>query len=228
MFKSDRPVDYDKARAQMVEQQFMARGISDEHVLTATREVPRHLFVPESQRPQAYTDRPLSIGFGQTISQPYMVACMTAALQLTGTEKVLEIGTGSGYQAAVLSQVARKVVTIECIKELADSASKTLADLGYECVDVVVGDGSIGLPTEAPFDAIMFTAAAPEVPLPLREQLADGGRIVGPIGSRVDQVLVRLQRRGDDWEREVLMAVIFVPLIGRHGWQDYQPGSTRA
>jgi protein-L-isoaspartate(D-aspartate) O-methyltransferase len=221
VFKSDKPIDYDKARAQMVEQQFMARGISDERVLDAMRVVPRHLFVPESQRSQAYTDRPLSIGYGQTISQPYMVACMTAALQLTGTETVLEIGTGSGYQAAVLSQVARKVITIECVTELAESASKTLADLGYDRVDVVVGDGSIGLPTEAPFDAIMFTAAAPEVPLPLREQLADGGRIVGPTGSRVDQVLVRMQRRGNNWERDVLMAVIFVPLIGKHGWKNY-------
>lgn len=205
----------------MVEQQFVARGISDERVLKAMLEVPRHLFVPESQRSQAYTDRPLSIGYGQTISQPYMAASMTAALHLTGTEKVLEIGTGSGYQAAVLSRIARKVITIECVAELAETASKTLSDLGYDRVDVVVGDGSTGMPTEAPFDAIMFTAAAPEVPPPLRDQLADGGRIVGPIGSRLDQVLVRLQRSGDDWEREVLMAVIFVPLIGRHGWQDY-------
>lgn len=223
MFKSKKPADaeYDEARARMVETQLVARGISDKRVLKAMREVPRHLFVPESRRSQAYYDRPLSIGHGQTISQPYIVAYMTASLELAGTENVLEIGTGSGYQAAVLSQVARRVTTIECIEELADSARITLADLGYDTVQVVVGDGSLGLPEEAPFDAIMFTAAAPEVPMPLREQLVDGGRLVGPVGSRYDQVLVRLRRRRNDWEREALGPVIFVPLIGKHGWQDY-------
>jgi protein-L-isoaspartate(D-aspartate) O-methyltransferase len=214
------PADYDEARARMVETQLMARGITDDRVLEAMREVPRHLFVPESQRSQAYYDRPLSIGYGQTISQPYIVAYMTASLKLAGTEKVLEIGTGSGYQAAILSQVAHRVITIEYIQELADSARKTLTDLGYDTVKVIVGDGSAGLPEEAPFDAIMFTAAAPEVPMPLREQLVDGGRLVGPVGSRYDQVLIRLRRSGDDWKREALTPVIFVPLMGRHGWQD--------
>jgi len=204
----------------MVADQLVARGISDERVLEAMRTVPRHRFVPESRRSQAYYDRPLSIGYGQTISQPYIVAFMTASLELTGEEKVLEIGTGSGYQTAILCQLARHVISIECVDELADSARKTLADLGYDTVEVILGDGSIGLPEEAPFDAIMFTAAAPEVPWPLQRQLADGGQLVGPVGSRYDQLLVRLRRRGADWQRDVLGPVIFVPLIGKHGWQD--------
>ncbi len=205
----------------MVMDQLVARGISDERVLEAVRQVPRHLFVPDSRRTQAYHDRPLSIGYAQTISQPYIVAYMTASLELTGEEKVLEIGTGSGYQTAILSRVARQVFSIECIKELADTARRVLGDLGYDTVQVIVGDGGIGLPEEAPFDAILLTAAAPEVPTPLRQQLADGGRLVGPVGSRYDQILVRLQRSGDDWVRETLGPVIFVPLTGKYGWQDY-------
>jgi protein-L-isoaspartate(D-aspartate) O-methyltransferase len=218
VFRSKKPVDYDEARARMVAQQLESRDVSDGRVLQAMRQVPRHLFVPESRRSEAYYDCPLSIGYGQTISQPYIVAFMTASLELTGEEKVLEIGTGSGYQAAILSRVARQVISIECIAELANSARQTLADLGYDNVTVALGDGSIGLPEEAPFDAIMLTAAAPDVPVPLSEQLVDGGRLVGPIGSRYDQVLVRLRRRGDDWMREMLKAVVFVPLVGQHGW----------
>lgn len=221
MFRDKQPEDFEEARARMVEEQMAARGISDERVLEAMRRVPRHLFVPESRRSQAYHDRPLSIGYGQTISQPYIVAFMTACLELSGDEKVLEIGTGSGYQAAVLSQVARQVISIECIEELANTARKALSDVGYDNVQVIVGDGSLGLPEEAPFDAIMLTAAAPDVPIPLQRQLADGGRLVGPVGSRYDQVLVRLRRVGGDWKREILVPVIFVPLTGRHGWQDY-------
>jgi protein-L-isoaspartate(D-aspartate) O-methyltransferase len=199
----------------------VARGILDERVIEATQQVPRHLFVPEARRAQAYDDRPLPIGYGQTISQPFIVAFMTASLELTGQEKVLEIGSGSGYQTAILSMLARQVISIECIKELADSVSVRLADLGYDNVQIMLGDGSLGYPDEAPFDAIMLTAAAPDVPLPLRQQLAEGGRLVGPVGSRYDQVLVRLQRRGDEWERETLGPVIFVPLVGKHGWRDY-------
>jgi protein-L-isoaspartate(D-aspartate) O-methyltransferase len=221
VLKNKKPVDYDEARARMVETQLVPRGIQDKRVLQAMREVPRHMFVPESSRSQAYYDRPLSIGHGQTISQPYIVAYMTAALALTGTEKVLEIGTGSGYQAAVLSKVAQQVISVECIQELAATAAGTLADLGYGSVQVVVGDGSLGCPDQAPFDAIMFTAAAPEVPMPLCGQLVDGGRLVGPVGSRYDQMLVKLRRCGDEWERETLTPVIFVPLIGKHGWTDY-------
>lgn len=221
MFKSKKPVNYDEARARMVQNQLVARGISDQRVLQAMQHVPRHLFVPEARRPHAYEDRPLSIGYGQTISQPFIVAFMTASLELTGEEKVLEIGTGSGYQAAILSQMARQVISIECIKELADSTRTRLADMGYDNVRVILGDGSVGLPDEAPFDAIMLTAAAPEVPLPLRQQLANGGCLVGPVGARYDQVLIRLWCYGAEWERETLGPVIFVPLMGKHGWQDY-------
>lgn len=224
MFRSKKPLDNDAARARMVSEiseELAARGMSDERVSRAMGRVPRHMFVPESQHPYAYYNRPLSIGYGQTISQPFVVAYMTAALELTGEEKVLEIGAGSGYQTAILSQMARRVISIECIQELADPARKTLADLGCENVEVIVGDGGNGLPEEAPFDAIMLTAAAPEVPLPLRHQMANGGRLVGPVGSRYDQFLVRLRRWEDNWEREVLEPVIFVPLMGKHGWQDY-------
>ena len=221
VFRSKKPVDYDTARERMVLEQLVERDISDERVLQAMREVPRHLFVPEDRRSQAYYDRPLSIGYGQTISQPYIVAYMTASLELTGEEKVLEIGTGSGYQTAILSRVARQVITVECIQELADLARTRLAKEGYDNVQVFLGDGGAGLSAEAPFDAIMLTAASPEVPWPLRQQMAVGGRLVGPIGSRYDQVLVRLRRCGDDWEQELLGPVIFVPLTGKHGWQDY-------
>jgi protein-L-isoaspartate(D-aspartate) O-methyltransferase len=205
----------------MVTQQLESRDISDQRVLQAMRQVPRHLFVPEDRQNEAYQDRPLSIGYGQTISQPYIVGYMTAALALSGDEKVLEVGTGSGYQAAVLSRVASQVITIEYIPELADTARTALAKLGYDNVEVLVGDGSAGWPEEAPYEAIMFTAAAPEIPAPLRDQLADGGRLVGPIGSRYDQVLVRLWRISNEWKTETLKAVIFVPLVGEHGWRNY-------
>lgn len=221
MFRSNKPIDYEQARARMVRDQLVARGILDERVIEVTRQVPRHLFVPEARRSQAYEDRPLPIGYGQTISQPFIVAFMTASLELTGQEKVLEIGSGSGYQAAILSLLAREVISIECIKELADSVRVRLVNLGHDNVRVVLGDGSLGYPDEAPFDAIMLTAAAPDVPPPLREQLADGGRLVGPVGSRYDQVLVRLRRYGDKWKRETLGPVIFVPLVGQYGWRDY-------
>jgi protein-L-isoaspartate(D-aspartate) O-methyltransferase len=220
VFRNKKPVDYDKARARMVDEQLVTRGVTDERVLQAMREVPRHRFVPESRRSQAYQDRPLSIGYGQTISQPYIVAYMTSLLELTGEEKVLEIGSGSGYQTAVLSRVARRVISIECIKELADSARRILEELGYDTVEVILGDGGAGLPEESPFDAILLTAAAPEVPIPLREQLIDGGRLVAPVGSRYDQILVRLRRCGAGWERETLGPVIFVPLTGHHGWRN--------
>jgi protein-L-isoaspartate(D-aspartate) O-methyltransferase len=204
----------------MVETQLVSRGIQDESVIQAMRQVPRHLFVPESRRDQAYHDRPLPIGQSQTISQPYIVAYMTAALQLTGREKVLEVGTGSGYQTAILSRLAETVISIERIESLATTAMERLASLGYDNVRCVVGDGSQGYPDEAPYDAIMMTAAAPQVPGPLREQLAEGGRLVGPVGGRYDQLLVRVWRRGDRWDRETLVPVIFVPLVGTHGWQD--------
>jgi protein-L-isoaspartate(D-aspartate) O-methyltransferase len=218
---SDLNFDFNRARAHMVQDQLIARGISDERVLRAMREVPRHEFVSEGRQLQAYDDRPLSIGYEQTISQPFIVALMTEALQLEGHEKVLEIGTGSGYQAAILSRLAHQVISVEYIPDLAQTARSCLAKLGYNNVNVIVSDGSIGYIEEAPFDAIMLTAAAPELPLTLKQQLAQGGRLVGPVGARYDQVLVRLQRHAGKWEREILGPVIFVPLVGKHGWQDY-------
>lgn len=212
-----RPTDYDQAREWMVEKQLALRGISDEGVLRAMRRTPRHLFMPQAQRPRAYDDRPLTIGHGQTISQPYIVALMTSLLELTGKEKVLEIGAGSGYQAAILSQVASQVYSIERVPELAAEARGRLADLGYANVQVIHGDGGLGLPEQAPFDAIILTAAAPEIPPPLYQQVKDGGLIIGPVGSRYEQVLVRLRRVGEEWKRETLTPVIFVPLTGKYG-----------
>ena len=179
----DRPVsesEYDAQREAMVANQIEMRGITDPRVLAAMRAVPRHCFVPEYQTKSAYRDSPLPIGQGQTISQPYIVALVTAELGLTGAEKVLEIGTGAGYQAAILGQLAREVITVERLSGLAKEAEALLAELGYDNVQVKVGDGTLGWPESAPYDAIMVTAAAPEVPEPLRWQLADGGCLLAP------------------------------------------------
>jgi protein-L-isoaspartate(D-aspartate) O-methyltransferase len=168
----------------------------------------------------AYRDSPLPIGQGQTISQPYIVAFMTEQLALTGSERVLEVGTGSGYQAAILSLLAAEVITVERFPSLAQEASELLGRLGYDNVRVKVGDGSLGWPEEAPYDAIMVTAASPDVPEPLKEQLAEGGRLLAPVGPRWTQELVRIRRTGGRLHTEVLMGVAFVPLIGEHGWQN--------
>jgi protein-L-isoaspartate(D-aspartate) O-methyltransferase len=193
-------------------------GIADPRVLAAMARVPRHRFVPEPQRRFAYADGPLPIGDGQTISQPYMVAAMTEALRLGGAERVLEVGTGSGYQCAVLAELAREVVTVERISELSERAGAVLADLGYTNVVRVVGDGTLGAPEHSPYDAIVVTAGAPAAPEPLLAQLADGGRLVVPEGGRGIQTLVRYTRRGRNIHTEALMQCMFVPLIGRHGW----------
>ena len=207
-------------REQMVERQIRARGVRDPRVLDAMRRVPRHWFVPPGEEDLAYEDRPVPIGYGQTMSQPYIVARMTELLNLRGDEKVLEIGTGSGYQAAILGLLAREVHTVERIPELAEQARKRLARLGLENVHVHIGDGTLGWPEHAPYDAILVTAAAPEVPQPLLEQLADGGRLVIPIGDRLYQYLERWTRRGQKFHRERFEPVAFVPLIGEHGWED--------
>lgn len=209
---------FEDARAAMVRTQIEARGLNDSRVLEAMRRVPRHVFVPETNLPSAYADQALAIGGGQTISQPYMVALMTAALGLAGGERVLEVGTGSGYQAAILGELAREVVTIERHRDLAVAAEERLKRLGYTNIRVVVGDGSRGLPEGAPYDGIVVTAGAPHVPAPLKAQLADGGRLVIPVGSSVSQDLLVLQRRGDEYEEWVREACVFVPLIGEHGW----------
>ncbi|MEE8162519.1 MAG: protein-L-isoaspartate(D-aspartate) O-methyltransferase [Anaerolineae bacterium] len=212
--------DYEKEREHMVESQLARRGIKDKRVLEAMRQVPRHLFIPEDMRSLAYCDGPLPIGHGQTISQPYIVALMTELLELTGQEKVLEIGTGSGYQAAILSRLARQVYSLERHAALAQQAEKVLAQLGYDNVVVRVGNGTLGWPEHSPYEAIIITAAAPEVPQPLPDQLADGGRLVAPVGSQWSQVLVKVRRQSDLLIRERLTAVAFVPLVGEYGWKE--------
>jgi len=192
--------------------------VRDERVLEAMRKVPRHVFVPPDLVDEAYEDHPLSIGKGQTISQPYIVALMTEALELEGNEKVLEVGTGSGYQTAILAELAREVYSIERIPELARDAERRLEDLGYTNVHIKVGNGTLGWPEEAPFDAIMVTAGAPKVPGPLKAQLADGGRLVIPVGSEFHQVLYRVKRQKDTFSEEALTSCVFVPLVGEEGW----------
>lgn len=206
------------ARRDMVDRQLRKRNISSLGVLEAMDSVPRHLFVPPEHIGDAYADTPLPIGMGQTISQPYMVAAMADALWPKGPEKLLEIGGGSGYQAAVLSLLAREVIAVESQPALADAARARLARLGYNNVRIETGDGSQGWPPDAPYDAILVTAAAPYVPPPLIEQLADGGRLVIPVGSATQQELLRIIKREGRTTRESLFACRFVPLLGRFGW----------
>ncbi|NLV24061.1 MAG: protein-L-isoaspartate(D-aspartate) O-methyltransferase [Deltaproteobacteria bacterium] len=214
-------MNFTTARNHMVERQIKARGISDALVIDAMLRVPRHLFVEEALQNQAYTDFPLPIGAGQTISQPYMVALMTEALLLAGGEKVLEIGTGSGYQAAVLSRIASQVFTIERNPVLARKARAILDSNGFSNISIRVGDGTLGWREEAPFDAIMVTAGAPAVVEEIQRQLAINGRLVIPVGSFKEQMLKRIIRLGAaEFREENLLSCRFVPLRGRHGWQD--------
>lgn len=198
----------------MVDYQIASRGVKDEHVLNAMRKVPRELFVREIDLGLAFFDGPLSIGFGQTISQPYIVAYMTEMLSLVSDDRVLEIGTGSGYQTAVLAEIAKEVYTIEIIDELSLGAQEKLRDLGYGNVFFRVGDGSEGWPERAPFDAIMVTAAPATMPERLMDQLADEGRMVVPVG-RFEQYLELIVRKGDEIKRDRLIGVRFVPMTGR-------------
>ena len=215
---------YRRQREQMVETQIARRGIADPRVLEAMRSVPRHRFVPPDLLASAYADCALPIGEGQTISQPYIVALMTEALELRGHERVLEIGTGSGYQAAILSKLAREVYTIERHAVLAKRAKELLDELGYHNVHVRVGDGTAGWPEEAPFEGIIITAAAPEVPQPLLDQLADGGRLVAPVGPAGFQNLVCVRKKGKRTTTRHLVPVAFVPLIGKYGWPEKKQG----
>lgn len=210
--------NFEHARNEMVARQIRERGIQSERVLNAMRSVPRHLFVPQTQILSTYSDEPLPIGAGQTISQPFMAAAMAEALLLEPDESVLEIGAGSGYQAAVLSLLAQKVTSVESQPELADSARDRLARLGYSNVSVQQGDGSLGWPLNAPYHAILVTAAAPAVPSPLIEQLAQGGRLVIPVGPAEHQNLLRLFKTKDGVTQQSLYACRFVPLLGRFGW----------
>lgn len=212
---------YEDRRQAMVDLQIAGRGIDNPQVLSAMRCVPRERFLGPEMRAQAYEDRPLPISEKQTISQPYIVAYMTAAMQLTGGGNVLEIGTGSGYAAAVLAEIANRVVTVERHKSLADRARKILHELGYDNVEVVQADGTLGWPEGAPYDGIVVTAGGPGVPRALKDQLAVGGRLVIPVGDQeTEQALVRITRVSEDeFHEEQLSRVRFVPLVGEAGWQ---------
>jgi len=217
MMSSDR---FAAQRAAMVEQQIARRGITDPRVLEALRQVPRHLFVPPEYASWAYGDGPLPIGSGQTISQPYIVALMTELLRLTGNERVLEIGTGSGYQTAVLARLAAEVYSVERHAALSGEAARRLEHLGAGNVHLRVGDGTLGWPEHAPYDGVLVTAAAPQMPEALLSQVKDGGRLVIPVGGRGSQRLECWQRRGRDFHKRVVSAVAFVPLIGAQGWPE--------
>ena len=208
----------DAERHRMVESQLRARGLLDERVLQAFEQVPRHLFVPEEIRYAAYDDMPLPIGHDQTISQPYIVALMISLLALQGDERVLEVGTGSGYEAALLGRLAAEVHTIELVPALGQQADLLLQDLGYTNIHVHIGDGSLGWPDAAPYAGIVAAAAAPHVPAPLMEQLSDGGRLVLPVADGYEQYLKVVVRTGKDYSERVVTAVAFVPMRGRHGW----------
>ena len=212
--------DYTAARLSMIRAQLQRRGITDTRVLQAMREVPRHAFVPLEWRHEAYSDRPLPIADDQTISQPYMVAMMTQSLALQGHERILEVGTGSGYEAAILSRLVAHVYTIEYFPDLAERARAVIQRLGYTNVQVITGDGGLGLPAHAPYHGILVAAAAPHVPQPLLTQLAEGGRLVIPVGSATSQELLIITRHGDDYPQERSVPCRFVPLLGQEGWAE--------
>lgn len=216
-----------RQEAQALAQRLAAHGIQDRAVLEAIARTPRHRFVAPEQRHEAYLDVALGIDCGQTISQPYIVALMTEAAQLTGQEKVLEIGTGSGYQAAILAQLADRVITLERWAELSRSARERLQQLGYRNIEFVEGDGTLGWPAEAPYDAILVTAAAPYIPPPLWQQLAEGGRLVIPVGPESGQELLQVTRRGTEPVSRKLCYCRFVKLIGAEGWATSDDCPTR-
>ncbi len=213
-------IDLNKARENMVRDQLIPRGIHDPRVLSAMRKIPRHWFMEEALWGEAYSDYPVPIGERQTISQPYIVALMTQALELKGQEKVLEIGTGSGYQTAILAELSRKVYSIERIRSLSQKARKIIDTLKYFNVVLKVYDGTLGWPEESPFDAIIVTAASPDIPVPLWKQLALKGRMVIPVGDRYSQSLKKITRTEEGFEEEDLGGVRFVSLIGEHGWKE--------
>ena len=212
--------DFSLARERMVKNQLIPRGINDERVLQVMGKIPRHLFIEEALAGEAYNDHPVPIGEKQTISQPYIVALMTEALELKGTEKTLEIGTGSGYQTAILAELSSRVYTIERIKSLLVNARELLAQLGYNNILFKAFDGTLGWKEYAPFDAIMVTAGSPSLPKPLIDQLADNGRIIIPVGDRYSQELIKVIRKGENLEQKSLGGCRFVNLIGVHGWSD--------
>ena len=208
---------FDKQRKQMVENQIKERGITSNKVINALQNVERHMFVPEENVQKAYEDRPLPIGHGQTISQPYIVALMTDMLDLNENDKVLEIGTGSGYQAAVLSEIVDQVYTIEIVEPLGKQARERLQKLGYDNVNVKIGNGYKGWPEQAPFDAIIVTAAPTEIPQPLKDQLAEGGKMIIPVGERFAQELVLLKKINGELRKKSIIPVRFVPMVDDNG-----------
>ncbi len=218
--KAGEMIDHQAARMKMVKNQLASRNIRDPNVLKAMGEIPRHAFVPPGLQQEAYDDNPLPIGEGQTISQPYIVALMTEMLELGGSEKVLEIGTGSGYQTAILCSLAKEVFSIERTPSLSKMAERILSDLGFENVKIVEGDGTEGWQENAPYDAIIVTAGAPKIPVALVDQLADRGRLVIPVGNRYAQVLNKVTKIGGETRIEEGAGCRFVDLIGRHGWTD--------
>lgn len=213
-------MDFAEARSVMVEEQLVARGIRDERVIDAFRTVPRHDFVPLEYMDEAYDDHPIPIGGGQTISQPYMVALMTQCLGLKGGERILEIGTGSGYQAAILSRIAKEVYSVERFVNLAREAQKKMDKLGYSNFRVKAGDGTLGWEENSPYDGIIVTAGAPAIPPSLLKQLKDGGRLVIPVGGQFSQVLTIAERHGADIKTAEAGGCVFVPLIGKEGWSE--------
>ncbi|MBS1232412.1 MAG: pcm [Nitrospirae bacterium] len=212
-------MDFEALRKFMVQTQLIPRGIRDRRVLDAMQKVPRHLFVDEAMQFKAYDDMALSIGENQTISQPYMVAIMTELLELKGDEKVLEIGTGSGYQAAILAELAKEVFSVERIASLAGLAEERLHAIGYTTIHIKIDDGTLGWLEESPFDRIIVTAGAPKVPEPLTGQLSENGILVAPVGDRFSQQLVKMQKIKGTIMEEFHTPCIFVPLIGKHGWE---------
>ncbi|MFP4025557.1 MAG: protein-L-isoaspartate(D-aspartate) O-methyltransferase [Thiohalospira sp.] len=208
---------YEKVRQRMVRDQVVARGIKDQKVIQAMLNVPRHMFVPANYERMAYEDRPLPIGEGQTISQPYIVALMTETLNLKKEMKVLEIGTGSGYQSAILAEIVNEVYTIEIIESLGKKAENLLSGLGYKNIHVKIGDGYKGWPEKAPFDAIIVTCAPTDVPKPLEEQLKEGGKMIIPVGGSIVQELALLEKKGGKLKKKIVAPVRFVPMVRQDG-----------
>ena len=213
-------MDYETLRKRMVEEQLIPRGIKNQRVLDAFYKIERHKFIPEDLRNSAYADFPVPIGEGQTISQPYIVALMTEYLGLTGKEKILEIGTGSGYQTAILSELAGEIYSVERFEVLAGRAQAILNELGYKNIKVKAGDGTLGWEEAAPFDRIIITAASPKIPLPLIEQLADNGKLILPLGESFSQVLTLLEKKEGKLKSIDICGCVFVPLVGKHGWSN--------
>lgn len=219
IMKREREEEFKNERGQMVQEQLIPRGITDKRVLEAFRKVARHKFLPQIHIDQAYGDYPVNIGEGQTISQPYMVALMSQCLEVKETDKVLEIGTGSGYQVAILAELVDKVYTVERFSVLSKRAQRILKDLGYANIELKVGDGSLGWKEFAPYDGIIVTCAAPSIPEPLKEQLKENGKLVIPIGGGFSQTLTVIRRQKGGLTEEDICGCVFVPLLGKYGWK---------